>query len=129
MKGVVSVGQKQRFSTLEIIRNWLVAFTRGFADSLRGAIELFLLDYRYWMRTCFVGELNHNWRFCRIFVDQVAEVNLKAVELVLPSFDMEEYKYYHTLEWPFLLAVRILRIWPAVHSHWFYLFVHPLYMG
>jgi len=46
MKGVVSVGQKQRFSTLEIIRNWLVAFTRGFADSLRGAIELFLLDYR-----------------------------------------------------------------------------------
>ena len=96
MKGVVSVGQKQRFSTLEIIRNWLVAFTRGFADSLRGAIELFLLDYRYWMRTCFVGELNHNWRFCLIFVDQVAEVNLKAVELVLPSFDIEEYKYCYT---------------------------------
>ena len=47
MKAVVPVGQRQRFSTLEIIRNWLVAFTRGFADSLRGAIELFLLDYRY----------------------------------------------------------------------------------
>ena len=46
MKAVVPVGQRQRFSTLEIIRNWLVAFTRGFADSLRGAIELFLLDYR-----------------------------------------------------------------------------------
>ena len=30
-----------------------------------------------------------------MFVDQVAEVNLIAVELVLPSFDMEEYKYYH----------------------------------
>ena len=27
-----------------------------------------------------------------MFVDQVAEVNLIAVELVLPSFDMEEYK-------------------------------------
>ena len=47
MKAVVPVGQRVRFSTLEIIRNWLVAFTRGFADSLRGAIELFLLDYRY----------------------------------------------------------------------------------
>ena len=47
MKAMVPVGQRQRFSTLEIIRNWLVAFTRGFADSLRGAIELFLLDYRY----------------------------------------------------------------------------------
>jgi len=46
MKAVVPVGQRVRFSTLEIIRNWLVAFTRGFADSLRGAIELFLLDYR-----------------------------------------------------------------------------------
>ena len=30
-----------------------------------------------------------------MFVDQVAEVNLIAVELVLPSFDMEEYKYYY----------------------------------
>ena len=47
MKTVVPAGQRQRFSTIEIIRNWLVAFTRGFADSLRGAIELFLLDYRY----------------------------------------------------------------------------------
>ena len=47
MKAVVPSGQRVRFSTLEIIRNWLVAFTRGFADSLRGAIELFLLDYRY----------------------------------------------------------------------------------
>ena len=46
MRAVVPVGQRQRFTTLEIIRNWLVAFTRGFADSLRGAIELFLLDYR-----------------------------------------------------------------------------------
>ena len=38
--------QKLHFSTLEIVRNWLCAFSRGFADSLRGAIELFLLDYR-----------------------------------------------------------------------------------
>ena len=45
-----------------------MAFTRGFADSLRGAIELFLLDYRYGMRTFFFVELNHNWRFCRIFI-------------------------------------------------------------
>ena len=55
MKAVVPVGQRVRFSTLEIIRNWLVAFTRGFADSLRGAIELFLLDYRYSTSTLFGG--------------------------------------------------------------------------
>ena len=43
---VIREPQRRQVSTLEIVRNWLVAFTRGFADSLRGAIELFLLDYR-----------------------------------------------------------------------------------
>ena len=33
-------------STLEILRNGLWSFSKGFADSLRGAIELFFLDYR-----------------------------------------------------------------------------------
>ena len=40
------VSAVQRFSTLEMIRNWIISFTRGFTDALRGAIELFLLDYR-----------------------------------------------------------------------------------
>ena len=35
------------FSTFEILRNGMWAFTKGFADSLRGAVDLFLLDYRY----------------------------------------------------------------------------------
>ena len=35
-----------QFSTFEIIRNGLWSFSKGFADSLRGAIELFFLDYR-----------------------------------------------------------------------------------
>ena len=63
MKAVVPVGQRQRFSTLEIIRNWLVAFTRGFADSLRGAIELFLLDYRCLTSGPFNGKrsLSSSW--------------------------------------------------------------------
>ncbi|XP_023337259.1 etoposide-induced protein 2.4 homolog [Eurytemora carolleeae] len=34
------------FSTFEILRNGMWAFTKGFADSLRGAVDLFLLDYR-----------------------------------------------------------------------------------
>merc|ERR1719471_2190910 len=37
---------QQQYSTLEIIRNGLWSFSKGFADSLRGAIELFFLDYR-----------------------------------------------------------------------------------
>jgi len=35
-----------QFSTFEAVRNGLWSFTKGFADSLRGAIELFFLDYR-----------------------------------------------------------------------------------
>ena len=35
-----------RFSTLEILRNGIWSFSKGFADSLRGAIELFFLDYK-----------------------------------------------------------------------------------
>jgi len=37
---------QQQYSTLEIIRNGLWSFSKGFADSLRGAIELFFLDYK-----------------------------------------------------------------------------------
>lgn len=33
-------------STFEILKNGLWSFSKGFADSLRGAIELFFLDYR-----------------------------------------------------------------------------------
>ena len=33
-------------STFEILRNGIWSFSKGFADSLRGAIELFFLDYR-----------------------------------------------------------------------------------
>ena len=33
-------------STLEILRNGIWSFSKGFADSLRGAIELFFLDYK-----------------------------------------------------------------------------------
>merc|ERR1712133_133866 len=35
-----------RYSTIQVTKNWMCAFSKGFADSLRGAIELFLLDYR-----------------------------------------------------------------------------------
>ena len=35
-----------RFSTFEILRNGIWSFSKGFADSLRGAIELFFLDYK-----------------------------------------------------------------------------------
>ena len=33
-------------STFQILRNGLYSFSKGFADSLRGAIELFFLDYK-----------------------------------------------------------------------------------
>jgi len=49
MKSLVPLARSsplQRHSTLEIIRNWICAFIKGAADSLRGAIHLFLLDYR-----------------------------------------------------------------------------------
>jgi len=49
MKSVTSINRspsQTRYSTFEVTRNWLCAFSKGFADSLRGAIELFLLDYR-----------------------------------------------------------------------------------
>jgi len=36
----------ETFTSFQIIRNGLWAFTKGFADSLRGAVDLFLLDYR-----------------------------------------------------------------------------------
>jgi len=36
----------QQYSTLEIVGNGLWSFSKGFADSLRGAIELFFLDYK-----------------------------------------------------------------------------------
>ena len=34
------------FSTFQILRNGIYSFSKGFADSLRGAIELFFLDYK-----------------------------------------------------------------------------------
>jgi len=36
----------QNYSPLEVVGNGLWSFTKGFADSLRGAIELFFLDYK-----------------------------------------------------------------------------------
>ena len=33
-------------STFQILRNGVYSFSKGFADSLRGAIELFFLDYK-----------------------------------------------------------------------------------
>ena len=55
-----------------------MAFTRGFADSLRGAIELFLLDYRYWMRTFFVGGFVTLSHFCDTNMIVVKKLNLQA---------------------------------------------------
>jgi hypothetical protein len=44
---LVAVGStKVTYTTFEILRNGLWAFAKGFADSLRGAVDLFLLDYR-----------------------------------------------------------------------------------
>ena len=44
---LVAVGSpKASYTTFEIVRNGLWAFAKGFADSLRGAVDLFLLDYR-----------------------------------------------------------------------------------
>lgn len=37
---------KMSYTTFEIVRNGFWAFAKGFADSLRGAVDLFLLDYR-----------------------------------------------------------------------------------
>ena len=37
-------------SNLEIVRNGIWSFSKGFADSLRGAIELFFLDYKLQQR-------------------------------------------------------------------------------
>ena len=42
----MSVALPVQHSTFEILRNGLWSFSKGFADSLRGAIELFFLDYR-----------------------------------------------------------------------------------
>jgi len=42
----LSVDPREPHTTLIVIRNGLCAFCKGFADSLRGAIELFFLDYR-----------------------------------------------------------------------------------
>merc|ERR1719244_1902847 len=36
----------EKLTTLQVVKNGLWAFTKGFADSLRGAVDLFLLDYR-----------------------------------------------------------------------------------
>lgn len=38
--------QSPSYSTVEVVGNGLWSFTKGFADSLRGAIELFFLDYK-----------------------------------------------------------------------------------
>jgi len=38
--------QVQSYSPLEVVGNGLWSFTKGFTDSLRGAIELFFLDYK-----------------------------------------------------------------------------------
>jgi hypothetical protein len=44
---LVAVGSpKASYTTFEILCNGLWAFAKGFADSLRGAVDLFLLDYR-----------------------------------------------------------------------------------
>ena len=42
----MAVSLPGQFSNLEILRNGLWSFSKGFADSLRGAIELFFLDYK-----------------------------------------------------------------------------------
>jgi len=42
----MSVAVPGQFSTFEILRNGIYSFSKGFADSLRGAIELFFLDYK-----------------------------------------------------------------------------------
>jgi len=47
MKTVSTMNRSQSrvgYSTLQVVRNWTCAFSKGFADSLRGAIKLFLLD-------------------------------------------------------------------------------------
>jgi hypothetical protein len=45
---LVAVGStKVTYTTFEILRNGLWAFAKGFADSLRGAVDLFLLDFRW----------------------------------------------------------------------------------
>ena len=88
MKAVVPVGQRQRFSTLEIIRNWLVAFTRGFADSLRGAIELFLLDYRCLKSGPFDGKGS----LSVFLLDESCTADHKRTPIVeRKKFDLETY--------------------------------------
>ena len=42
----LSIPTPGEFSTFQILRNGVYSFSKGFADSLRGAIELFFLDYR-----------------------------------------------------------------------------------
>ena len=42
----MSVAIPGQYSTFEILRNGIYSFSKGFADSLRGAIELFFLDYK-----------------------------------------------------------------------------------
>ena len=42
----MAVSLPGQFSNLEILRNGIWSFSKGFADSLRGAIELFFLDYK-----------------------------------------------------------------------------------
>merc|ERR1711990_633488 len=42
----LSIPTPGEFSTFQILRNGVYSFSKGFADSLRGAIELFFLDYK-----------------------------------------------------------------------------------
>merc|ERR1711874_136772 len=45
-KSNMSLSIPGEFSTFQILRNGVYSFSKGFADSLRGAIELFFLDYK-----------------------------------------------------------------------------------
>jgi len=42
----MSASPERKYSILDKVRSWIWAFCKGFADSLRGATELFFLDYR-----------------------------------------------------------------------------------
>jgi len=46
MKMISGKNKLQQLTTIQCIKNGIWAFTKGFVDSLRGSVDLFLLDYR-----------------------------------------------------------------------------------
>ena len=74
---IVAQHQHKSFSTLEIFRNGMWAFTKGFADSLRGAVDLFLLDYRY-LKGLVCPQIS--------FMDEIPSPN--------SQFPLPEYEFY-----------------------------------